>query len=173
MLEKYSAGGGTVDVLINNAGITGNSTFLMASMKQMRKIFDVNLFGTLLFTQYVARHMVGQKEGQIINIASVRGMEIEEGNILYGMSKASLIYATKVMAKELCHYNISVNAVAPGYIPTDINADKPEALIHNILKKTPLRQHGNVTDVVNAVAFLLDHPSICGQIMRVDGGYTV
>ncbi len=108
-----------------------------------------------MFTQYVARHMAGQKEGQIVNIASVRDMEIEieEGNILYGASKASLIYATKVMAKELCHYNISVNVVAPGYIPTDINADKPEALIHNIVQKTSLRQHGNVIDVVNAVAF--------------------
>ncbi len=170
---EITGSGFAVDGLVNNAGVTSTSTYMMTSMEEMKNVFEVNLFGTLLFTQYIAKKMIRQKNGggKIVNIASVRGIKPEAGNISYGTSKAALIYATKVLAIELADYNIKVNAVAPGMIPTDINASKSEKLKDRIMEETALRRFGEQKDVANAVLWLLHFSNVSGQVICVDGGY--
>ena len=164
-----------IDCLINNAGISGSNLFLMTPIEQLKEIFEVDFFGLVQFSQLIAKKMVRQKDGNIINMASVRGLKAEKGNLAYGTAKASVIYATKVMALELGQYNIRVNAVAPGLIPTEIIAYKSDELIKDIVEDTALKKSGDVEDVISMIQFLCsdDAKYITGQIMSVDGGYSI
>ena len=147
----------------------------MTNVNEMKRIFDVNYWGSLLFTQQISKRMIRQKYGKIINLASVRGIKPEAGNIAYGTSKAAIIYATKVLAIELGNYNICVNAVAPGMIPTDINANKSEKIKQQIIENSALHRFGNLQDVVETVMFLAGETGdfITGQILSIDGGYAL
>ncbi len=164
-----------VHALINNAGMAHTKLFLMTSVSEMKDIFDVNYWGSLLFTQVISKKMIGQKYGKIINMASVRGIKPEAGNIAYGTSKAAVIYATKVLAIELGHFGITVNAVAPGMIPTDMIAVKPQKVKDRILEESALHRYGTVKNVVDTVLFLASEKGdfITGQIVGVDGGYAL
>lgn len=161
-----------IDILVNNAGITARSTLQMQSMDELRRVYDINFFNMMFFTQLISRYMIRKKRGSIINISSISGIDNAEGTLAYGGSKASVAWSTKTLAIELGQYNIRVNSVAPGLIETDMidyksDEQKREIIAHNCIKRM-----GTTDDVANAVIFLAGDESsfITGQTIRVDGG---
>jgi 3-oxoacyl-[acyl-carrier protein] reductase len=164
--------GGSIDILINNAGISDESLFLMTSLDQLETVFHVNFFSPLYVTQLVARYMVRKRQGCIINIASVSGIENERGRIAYGSSKAALIFAGKTLSMELGQYGIRVNTVCPGFIDTDLWAERPGELKEKILAETPLGRQGTPEEIAKAVWFLASDAAsyITGSNLIIDGG---
>ncbi|WP_395095027.1 3-oxoacyl-[acyl-carrier-protein] reductase [Armatimonas sp.] len=166
---------GRVDILVNNAGITRDTLLLRMSEEDWDGVLDANLKGTFLCTRAAAKIMLKQKFGRIINITSVNGQVGSPGQANYSASKAGMIGFTKSVARELASRNITVNAVAPGFIDTQmtdfVSGDSREKL----LEKIPLGRFGSVEDVGAAVAFLASDAAsyITGQILTVDGGLTV
>lgn len=162
-----------IDCLVNNAGISGTGLFLMTSMQEIEKMFQVDFFGLLSFTQLIARKMIRQKSGNIINISSVRGLKPEAGGIAYGTAKSAVAFATKILAQELGPFHIRVNAVAPGLIRTDMIRYKSGETVQDIIGKSALKKAGEKEDVVHAVLFLASEQAafITGEIIKVDGGY--
>ncbi|HPF35018.1 MAG TPA: 3-oxoacyl-[acyl-carrier-protein] reductase [Candidatus Krumholzibacteria bacterium] len=158
--------------LVNNAGITRDTLLLRMSEAQFREVLDVNLTGTFHLTKAVAQPMMRQKIGRIVNMSSVIGLTGNAGQANYAASKAGLIAFTKSVARELGGRNITVNAVAPGFIATDMTADLPEQVKTDMLKSIPLKRFGEGEDIAGAVAFLLskDAAYITGQTLVVDGG---
>lgn len=163
---------GSIDILVNNAGVSDESLFLMTSLDKMERLFDVNFFSPLYFTQIAAKLMVRKKSGCIIHIASVSGIQNEKGRIAYGSSKAALIFASKTMAMELGSYGIRVNTVCPGFIDTDLWKERPEELRDRIAAETPLQRQGTPEEVAKAVLFLASDAAsyITGSNLVVDGG---
>lgn len=161
-----------IDILINNAGCTKDSLLGMTNMKDMKQVFEVNFFAPMLLMQLVSRIMIKQKSGIIINVASVSGMQNEIGRISYGSSKAALIFATRTVAMELGQYGIRVNAVAPGFINTDMWKNRKEELREQILKETPLKRQGTPQEVANMVCCLCseEFSYMTGQTLVIDGG---
>lgn len=166
---------GRLDILVNNAGI--NRDMLLAMMKESDwdLVLDTNLKGAYNVTKAAIRPMMKQRSGCIITITSVAGVAGNPGQANYSAAKAGLIGFTKSVAKELGARNITANAVAPGYVPTDLTADLPEDLIEQAKQLTPLGRLGTVEDVANAVAFLASDEAkfITGQVLRVDGGMII
>lgn len=166
---------GRVDILVNNAGITRDTLLLRMSEEDWDGVLDANLKGTFLCTRAAAKIMLKQKFGRIINITSVNGQVGSPGQANYSASKAGMIGFTKSVARELASRNITVNAVAPGFIDTQmtdfVSGDSREKL----LEKIPLGRFGSVEDVGAAVAFLASDAAsyITGQTLTVDGGLTV
>lgn len=166
---------GRVDILVNNAGITRDTLLLRMSEDDWDGVLDANLKGTFLCTRAAAKIMLKQKFGRIINITSVNGQVGSPGQANYSASKAGMIGFTKSVARELASRNITVNAVAPGFIDTQmtdfVSGDSREKL----LEKIPLGRFGSVEDVGAAVAFLASDGAsyITGQTLTVDGGLTV
>ncbi|WP_309692676.1 3-oxoacyl-[acyl-carrier-protein] reductase [Armatimonas sp.] len=166
---------GRVDILVNNAGITRDTLLLRMSEEDWDGVLDANLKGTFLCTRAAAKIMIKQKFGRIINITSVNGQVGSPGQANYSASKAGMIGFTKSVARELASRNITVNAVAPGFIDTQmtdfVSGDSREKL----LEKIPLGRFGSVEDVGAAVAFLASDAAsyITGQTLTVDGGLTV
>lgn len=166
---------GRVDILVNNAGITRDTLLLRMSEEDWDSVLDANLKGTFLCTRAAAKIMLKQKIGRIINITSVNGQVGSPGQANYSASKAGMIGFTKSVARELASRNITVNAVAPGFIDTQmtdfVSGDSREKL----LEKIPLGRFGSVEDVGAAVAFLASDAAsyITGQTLTVDGGLTV
>lgn len=158
--------------LINNAGITRDTLLLRMSAEQFREVLEVNLTGSFHLTKAVAQPMMRQKVGRIVNISSVVGLTGNAGQANYAASKAGVIAFTKSVARELGGRNITVNAVAPGFITTDMTADLPEQVRTDMLKSIPLKRFGEGEDIAGAVAFLLskDASFITGQTLVVDGG---
>lgn len=162
----------TVDILVNNAGITRDSLLMKMKEEDWDSVITINLKGTYQCTKAVIRKMMKQKSGRIVNIASVIGIAGNSGQANYAASKAGIIGFTKSVAKELGSRNINVNAVAPGFIQTDmtevLSAEIKEALSSSI----PLKRLGTPEDVANVVAFLCLEESkyITGQVINVDGG---
>lgn len=168
----FAAGKVKIDILINNAGIIHGGFFQMTPMKTMREVFDINFFAVCELTQLIVRLMARQKEGVILNMASVAGLDLEVGNCAYGTSKAAVIAFTKTLSAEVAPLGIRVNAVAPGLTDTDMAALVPEKTRSETIRKTAFKRMAKKEEIVAAVLFLASHQSsfITGQVLRVDGG---
>jgi len=172
MVARIDAELGPIYGVVNNAGITRDGLILRMKPEAWQQVLDVNLTGTFFFTKAVAPLMMRQKIGRIVNIASVIGLSGNAGQANYAASKAGVIAMTKSVAKELGGRAITCNAVAPGFIATDMTHDLPEQVKADMLKAIPLKRLGAAEDVAAAVAFLLseDAAYITGQTIVVDGG---
>lgn len=162
---------GRVDVLVNNAGITRDTLLLRMKLEDWQSVIDLNLTGVFLTSRAIAKIMLKQKSGRIINIASVSGLMGNAGQGNYSAAKAGVVGFTKTVAKELASRGITVNAVAPGFIATDMTADLKN--IEEILKFIPLGRYGQPEEIAGMVRFLAADPAaayITGQVFNVDGG---
>ncbi len=166
---------GRLDILVNNAGTTRDNLLALMKEADWDLVLDTNLKGAYNVTKAAIRPMMKQRSGRIINITSVAGVAGNPGQANYAAAKAGLIGFTKSVAKELGARNITANAVAPGYVPTDLTANLPEDLIQQAVQLTPLGRLGTVEDVANVVAFLASDEAsfITGQVLRVDGGMVI
>ena len=163
---------GRVDILVNNAGVTRDGLSMRMSMDDWDTVLNTNLKGAFNFTQAVMRPMIKQRSGRIINISSIAGLIGNAGQANYAASKAGLIGLTKTLARELASRGITVNAVAPGLIETDMTTVLSEEIRQNILKNVPLGKLGEPEDIAGAVAYLASAEAkyITGQVLTVDGG---
>jgi 3-oxoacyl-[acyl-carrier protein] reductase len=163
---------GAVYGLVNNAGMTKDGLFVRMSPENWKLPLDVNLNGTFYFTRAVAPSMMRAREGRIVNISSVIGLTGNAGQANYAASKAGIIALTKSVAKELGGRGVTSNAVAPGFIATDMTADLPEKVRAGMLEQIPLKRFGEGEDVAGVVRFLLSPEAsyITGQTLVVDGG---
>jgi 3-oxoacyl-[acyl-carrier protein] reductase len=163
---------GRIDILVNNAGITRDNLMLRMKEEDWDQVVDTNLKGVFLCTKAVTRPMMKQRYGRIINISSVVGLTGNPGQANYVAAKAGVLGLTKTTAKELASRNITVNAITPGFIDTDMTAKLDADLQEELLKQIPLARLGKPEDIAHAVTFLAsDHASyITGQTLGVDGG---
>jgi 3-oxoacyl-[acyl-carrier protein] reductase len=166
---------GGLQILVNNAGITRDNVILRMKDEQWDAVININLKGTFLFTRAAAKPMIKGRQGRIINIASVSGLMGNPGQANYPASKAGVIGLTRTVARELAGRNITVNAVAPGFIATDMTAALGEDILQEVRKQIPLGRLGDPQDVADAVLFLASDAAsfITGHILTVDGGLTV
>lgn len=162
---------GRIDALVNNAGITADATMMKMTDEQWDRVIDVNLKGTFLVGQAAAKAMT-ENGGAIINVASVVGLYGNFGQTNYAATKFGVIGMTKTWAKELGKYNIRVNAVAPGFIMTEMTAKMPEKVLDAMKEKSPFKRLGTPADVANAFIFLASDEAsfITGAVLSVDGG---
>ncbi|MCK4358271.1 MAG: 3-oxoacyl-[acyl-carrier-protein] reductase [Candidatus Cloacimonetes bacterium] len=162
----------TIDILVNNAGITNDKLLMRMKLEDWQSVIQVNLTGTFLFTQKVSKIMIRQRKGKILNISSVIGLIGNAGQANYAASKGGIIAFTKSVAKELAARNINVNAIAPGFIKTEMTDKLPETIQEYYLKNIPLKRFGNIKDVANLALFLCSEDSdyITGQTIIIDGG---
>jgi len=163
---------GRSDILVNNAGVTRDALAMRMSLEDWDAVINTNLRGAFSFTHALVRAMTKQRNGRIINISSVIGLMGNAGQTNYGASKAGLIGFTKSLARELASRNITVNAVAPGFVITDMTAGLSEKIKDAIHSKIPLGRTGTPEDIAAAVAFLASPEAayITGQVLCVDGG---
>ena len=163
---------GRVDILVNNAGVTRDNLLMRMSEEEWDTVIDTNLKGAFNFTKAFSRPFIRQRSGRIINIASVIGLIGNAGQSNYAASKAALIGFTKSIAKELAPRGITVNAIAPGFIETDMTAALDDKVRGEILAGVPLKRFGSPDDIAHAAVFLAMEPSgyITGQVLTVDGG---
>lgn len=163
---------GQVDILVNNAGVTRDNLIMRMSEEEWDTVINVNLKGAFNCSKSLIRPMMRNRYGRIINISSVSGLAGQVGQTNYSASKAGVIGFTKALAREVASRNITVNAVAPGFIPTALTVDLPEELKEAILSITPLRRMGKPEEVAFAVAFFASDEAayITGQVLSVDGG---
>jgi 3-oxoacyl-[acyl-carrier protein] reductase len=166
---------GALNILVNNAGITRDNVIVRMKDEQWDAVININLRGTFLFTRAAARPMMKNRQGRIINIASVSGLMGNPGQANYSASKAGVIGLTRTIACELASRNITVNAVAPGFIATDMTAALGEEILQEVRKRIPLGRLGEPQDVADAVLFLASDAAsfITGHVLTVDGGLTV
>lgn len=166
--EKF----GTIDIIVNNAGITKDNLILRMKEEDFDNVIDVNLKGVFNCLKSITPVMVRQKKGKIINISSVVGISGNAGQVNYAASKAGIIGMTKSLAKEIGSRGINVNAVAPGFIDTEMTESLGEKIKEEAKKNIPLKRFGTVQDVAEVVAFLASDESdyITGQVIHVDGG---
>ncbi len=171
-VEAVVADFGRLDILVNNAGITKDNLMLRMSESEWDAVMAVNLKGTFNFTQAAIRPMMKQRAGKIVNIASVVGRMGNIGQANYSASKAGVIALTKTTAKEFASRNVQANAVAPGFIETEMTAVLPQAARDMFLKVIPAARPGSPADVANVVAFLssADSDYVTGQVINIDGG---
>ncbi|MGJ7910649.1 3-oxoacyl-[acyl-carrier-protein] reductase [Neobacillus sp. LXY-1] len=163
---------GRLDILINNAGITRDNLLMRMKEEEWDDVININLKGVFLVTKAVTRQMMKQRHGRIINIASIVGVSGNPGQANYVAAKAGVIGLTKTTAKELASRNITVNAIAPGFITTDMTEKLPEDVKAEMLKQIPLSRLGEPKDIAKITAFLASEDSsyITGQTFHVDGG---
>jgi len=161
-----------IDILVNNAGITKDTLFIRMKDEDWEQVINVNLNGTFKITKLVAKDMVKRKTGKIINISSIIGFIGNIGQTNYATTKAGLIGFTKSLAKELASRNITVNAVAPGFIETDMTENLPAEIKEKYLEQIPLKRFGKPQDVANVVLFLASDMAsyITGETIHVNGG---
>lgn len=166
---------GRIDILVNNAGITKDTLLMRMNEEDFDKVIDVNLKGTFNFVRHITPIMLKQREGKIINISSVVGIVGNAGQLNYASSKAGIIGLTKSLAKEVGSRGITVNAIAPGFIKTDMTDILSDKVKEHINSQIPLKRMGEPEDVANMVAFLASNQAsyITGQIINVDGGMVV
>ena len=168
VLQEYKS----IDILVNNAGITRDNLILKMSDEEFNSVIDTNLKGVYYCLKQVSRIMLKQKSGRIINISSIAGVIGNAGQINYSASKAGVIGMTKALARELGSRGITVNAVAPGFIKTDMTDKLPDAIKDTYVNQIPLKRFGEVSDIAETVAFLASDKAayITGQTISVDGG---
>jgi len=172
VVDKTIDSFGSIDILINNAGITADAQLLKMEENQWDKVIDVNLKAVFMMTQKVAKHMKEREKGVILSASSVVGLYGNFGQTNYAASKFGIIGMTKTWAKELGKYNIRVNAVAPGFILTDMTKKIPEKILSMMKEKAVLNSLGDPEDIANAYAFLASDEAkfITGTVLSVDGG---
>ena len=168
VIEKY----GKIDVLVNNAGITRDMLLMRMKEEDFDKVIEINLKGTFLVTKEVVPYMMKKRDGKIISLSSVVGVTGNAGQCNYSASKAGIIGFTKSIAKELASRNIRANAVAPGFIDTDMTNVLSDEVKENINKQIPMRRMGTAREIANVVYFLGSEESsyITGQVINIDGG---
>ena len=174
MMDKVVAAFGKVDILVNNAGITRDQLTLRMSDEEWDAVLSVNLKSVFLCTRAALKHMLKQRWGRIINISSISGISGNPGQVNYCAAKAGIIGITRTVSKEMASHQITVNAVAPGFIETDMTQKLPEKLREEVCKRIPAGYIGTPRDVAEAVAFLASDAAryITGQVLCVDGGMT-
>jgi 3-oxoacyl-[acyl-carrier protein] reductase len=167
-LDKFQK----IDILINNAGITRDALIVRMSEQEFDSVIAVNLKGTFNCTKAVSRVMMKQRYGKIVSISSIIGIMGNAGQVNYAASKAGIIGITKSVAKELASRNVNVNAIAPGFIETDMTARLPENVKAQMLSLIPLNRFGKASDVADLAMFLASDASsyITGQVIKIDGG---
>jgi len=161
-----------IDILVNNAGITRDNLILRMSLEDWQKVIDINLTGAFICSKYVVKNMVKKRSGKIINISSIVGVHGNAGQSNYSSSKAGIIGLTKTLARELAGRNILVNAIAPGYIETEMTERLSDKVKEKLMEQIPIRRLGSVKDVAKAVLFLASDDSnyITGTVISLDGG---
>lgn len=172
MIERALSDLGRVDILVNNAGITRDTLIIRMEESDWDAVIDTNLKGTWNCSKAAVRPMMKQRFGRIINLSSVTGLAGQAGQTNYSASKAGVIGFTKALAREVASRNITVNAVAPGFIPTALTNDLPQELKDSFLKLIPLSRPGKPEEIAYAVAFLASEEAsyITGQVLSIDGG---
>lgn len=167
-LDKFKK----IDILINNAGVTRDSLLVRMSEADWDLVLNVNLKGAFNFTKAVSKVMIRERDGRIVNIASIIGIMGNAGQVNYAASKGGLIAFTKSVAKELASRNIRANAIAPGFIQTDMTAKLSDEVKSEMQKHIPMGKFGSAEDVANLALFLVSDDSayITGQVVQVDGG---
>ena len=172
MVEKVIAEFGQIDILVNNAGITRDGLFIRMKSQDWNAVINTNLTGIFNCTKVAAKYMMKKRSGKIINMTSVSGVMGNIGQTNYSAAKAGVIGFTKSLAREMASRGITVNAVAPGFIATDMTAAMPEKAQAQVVGSIPLGKMGQPEDIANAVVFLASDKAsyITGQVVNVDGG---
>jgi 3-oxoacyl-[acyl-carrier protein] reductase len=170
--ERILAEAGRVDILVNNAGVTRDGLLMRMSEADWDTVLDTNLKGAFLFTKALSRAFLKQRSGRILNVASVIGLIGNAGQSNYAASKAALIGFTKAVAREFASRGITVNALAPGFIETDLTAGLSQELRRQVLERIPLNCFGRPEDVAHAALFLAGPSAryVTGQVLKIDGG---
>lgn len=170
--DKVLAEAGRVDILVNNAGITRDTLLMRMSEEDWDQVLDTNLKGAFLFCKALARSLIKQRSGRVINISSTSGLLGNAGQCNYAASKAGLIGLTKSMARELASRGVTVNAIAPGFIDTDMTSGLKTDIKEAVLKQVPMNSFGQPDDIASAALFLASPGAryITGQVLAVDGG---
>lgn len=172
VIEKVVDSWGSLDVLVNNAGITRDNLILRMSEKEWDEVIETNLKSVFNYCKAAARPMMRNRKGSVINISSVVGLSGNAGQCNYSASKAGIVGFTKSYARELASRNIRANVVAPGYILTEMTGDLDEKVLESIRRETPLGRAGEPEEVSSAVLYLASDASsyVTGEVIRVDGG---
>lgn len=172
LIENVIKEYGTIDVLVNNAGITKDNLIVRMSEAEFDDVVSTNLKGAFNTIKHISRYMMRNKSGSIVNVSSVVGLMGNIGQINYAAAKSGLIGLTKTTAKELAKYGVRCNAIAPGFIDTDMTNKLPEQAKEKLMKELPLNRVGTPEEVANVVTFLASDKSsyVTGEIIKVDGG---
>jgi 3-oxoacyl-[acyl-carrier protein] reductase len=175
MVEEVRKNLGSIDFLINNAGITRDKALYLMDQEDWNRVMEVNLKGVYHFTRAVITQMMRQMKGRVVNIASLAGLRGVAGQTNYAASKAGIIGFTKALAKEVSPFHITVNAIAPGYIQTEMFGSLPEAQQKNLIGQIPLSRLGRPEEVAHLVGFLLSEEAayITGAVIPIDGGLSI
>jgi len=171
-IEKIIEAEGRIDILVNNAGITRDNLILRMSLEDWKKVIDINLTGAFICSKHTVKYMVKNRSGKIINISSIVGVHGNAGQSNYSSSKAGIIGLTKTLARELAGRNILVNAIAPGYIETEMTEKLSDKIKEKLMEQIPAGRLGSVDDVAKTALFLASDDSnyITGTVINLDGG---
>lgn len=171
-IEKIIEAEGRIDILVNNAGITRDNLILRMSLEDWKKVIDINLTGAFICSKHTVKYMVKNRSGKIINISSIVGVHGNAGQSNYSSSKAGIIGLTKTLARELAGRNILVNAIAPGYIETEMTEKLSDKIKEKLMEQIPIGRLGSVDDVAKTALFLASDDSnyITGTVINLDGG---
>lgn len=170
MIQETQEKLGPITILINNAGITNDKLMLRMKPEEFDQVLKINLVGTFNMTQQVLKKMLKQREGAIINLSSVSGLIGNVGQANYAASKAGVVGFTKSVAREVAPRGITCNAIAPGFIQTDMTDVLSDKVKEQVTQNIPLQRFGQVEDVAQTAIFLAKNPYITGQVINVDGG---